>query len=133
MKGQYRLINEFMIFAMGIFIVFSVAANMDSSENWVKEVSTKEQMMNIYTIVHEKIIEANQKNAKIYLDLPKTISGESYSIALSSSKITVSTDEYSLSKDMHDVSSYNNVKGTVYSGGRFIIFSDSTNLEIRRE
>jgi hypothetical protein len=81
MKGQYRVIFEIMIFAIGVAITSFVLVNFQMLEKKTDEMSVKDQMSTVLNSVINGAVKASStENSVIKTAIPQTISGRTYRI-----------------------------------------------------
>ncbi|MBI4174184.1 MAG: hypothetical protein HY517_00940 [Candidatus Aenigmarchaeota archaeon] len=82
-KGQYRIISEIILFAVGILITSYVIVNFNSLQSATQEITLDDQMNNIADIVATAIVKVStQDNATVRLTIPDRISDSIYRISI---------------------------------------------------
>lgn len=82
-KGQYRIISEILLFAIGIMIVGYVIVNFNDLQEAAKGITVNDQLENVADIVSVAIVKtANVENATIRLTIPDKVSGSIYRISI---------------------------------------------------
>ncbi len=98
MKGQYQVIFEIMLFAIGVSIASFVLVNFQNLKEKTDEISIKDQMNTILNSVINGIVKASvADNSIVKVTTPQTISGRSY-------KIFIENNQYITIEDLTDSS-----------------------------
>lgn len=132
-KGQYRIISEILLFAIGIMITSFVILNFSTLEVSVKKISLNDQLEGIADSVSTAIAKlANTDNATIRLAIPEKVSNSAYRISIKDvdgGKLIINTLDGSatIERELFNINydntvSSNNVinNSDVVSGAKFI-------------
>lgn len=89
MKAQSRIINEILIFAVGIILVGVVVVIFKNAQASINEMSVKDQMMLISNKITAGIIKAINDGNKslVRIQIPVTIAEEEYGIIASGNEL----------------------------------------------
>jgi len=92
MKGQYRVVREIILFAIGVAITSFVVISFQNVESNTKELATHDQLAEISTIVSSGIIKAIESghNASIIVKIPEEVSDEVYRIRVQDDTLILS-------------------------------------------
>ena len=80
MLGQYRIVSEILIFAIGILITGFVVVNFANIQTFVVDVATDEQYKSASNVVRTAVIRSSYFNSSLRFSLPPEISGKTYII-----------------------------------------------------
>ncbi len=82
-KGQYLVVGEMLIFAIGLIITISLVALFNSIDSRISEPTKNVQsaeVANVITAALYQLRELDESGATIKLKIPKEIKGEEYAI-----------------------------------------------------
>ncbi|MBI4018073.1 MAG: hypothetical protein HY368_00515 [Candidatus Aenigmarchaeota archaeon] len=143
LKGQHLVLNEMLLFALGILITAHVVFSFGSIQSSLNEVSTKDQFMNAGDIIVSGVSRAVAENSTVVVNFPEKISGRTYVISLSEDSVFVqdfSNPEVQVSQKLFNIAKSNCITEGVFclsgevlsTAGRAEIFIDGKTIKIRR-
>lgn len=92
MKGQYRIVMEVMLFAIGVGIASFVFVTFQDVQQSVADMSVEDQLNAVLNKVSSGILKVSlNENSVLLLEVPETISGEPYRIEAEGGIITATT------------------------------------------
>ena len=135
MKGQQRVVNEVMIFAVGIAITTFIIFSFQNISDGISRISVEDQLISVSNLISSGIVKAAGTDSIIRLRIPKDVSGMIYKISLRDDNITVATIEkpVSLSKEIFNIANPYIIRGEVFSSAEYIdIISSGSDITIKR-
>jgi hypothetical protein len=140
MKGQYRVIFEIMLFAIGVSIASFVMVNFQNLKDKTDELSIKDQMNTVLNSVINGVIQAStEKNSMVRVEIPPTISGRSYKIFTDNKEyitiIDIADSSIRTTRKVFNLDKPNDrIKGEVNSaGGQVLITYDGNEIKLTRD
>ena len=133
MKGQNKIINEMLLFALGISIMAAVIINFQMVQKSSGETTIYSNFNNVANTVINAVIQVSEgAQGKIVVKIPDKIASKIYRIKVSSDKIVVSLfddPDINITKDLFNISSSHIIYGDVLSSAQYVeIVSESTEL-----
>jgi hypothetical protein len=138
MKGQYRILMEVMLFALGIAITSFVMVNFRDLRTSTDEISIKDQLNTVLNSVINAVVKSSlTANSAIRTDIPYTVSGHSYKIFVENKYLTaLDTVDQSIrvSRKIFNIDEpMNRIEGEVYSGAGVVeVTNDGTKVIVQR-
>jgi hypothetical protein len=139
MKGQTRIFEEVLLFAISIAIFVTCLSIFQMYQNHFGYVSLEDQTREIGNIVQGHLMEISRlrgMDASVVVSVPREISGEYYVISLSDTEITVVTERTAMkytgtlnmiSRDLGG--NIDGLSGQANSGkGQIIIYKRGNNI-----
>lgn len=133
MHGQYRILSEVLLFALGMAIASYVTLSFSSVRDFVGSESTRDKMESVATNIMNSVVKTTQANSVLIIEIPQRISEREYRIKVSASDgectigkdcfLNLSADGISVSKQLFNISQNYNIKGDVRSTARFLSIS----------
>ncbi len=131
MKGQYRILSEVLIFAVGLAIASYVSLSFSDVRDFIGMASTRDKLENAANAIANSVIISTRENSFLVLEIPESVSGKGYSIRVLDAGggectkpedcfLNMSTTDVSVSKQLFNISQNYNIKGDVYSTARFL-------------
>jgi hypothetical protein len=128
MKGQYRIINEILLFGITAGVVFSVAGVIAFATESMRTQTQKEQ----YTLMGDLASLALTKSyicgkladCVVTSEIPDRLSEDRYTLTLYKGKITVTNFETGESVDVSTLDFRTNTGGFITSNGRYFLMSN---------
>lgn len=117
-KGQSQVVEQVILFGVGISIAFGFLAAFETFGQDVKDRALEEQMELQADLVSSHVAQLIQTGADgtLQFSLPPTIAGESYSIQMTDQGIAVQvTDQTFLSQNLNGLEARYNLSGRVSS------------------
>jgi len=133
MKGQYQIINEILIVAIGIILVGVFLFTFTSVENSVTNINEQDQIESISNYIASGIVKAYSiKNSEIRLEIPEKIGKNVYRI-FANENLTIFIPGYNYTKELFNIGKNYNISGEVMSSAGYIkIIANATNILITR-
>jgi len=138
LKGQYRVVREIILFAIGVAITSFVVISFSNVQTDVSELALQDHMAEVSSVIISGIIEVAEsgQNSSVTLEIPEKISGEVY-------RITASNDELKLmvfdnpniyvTQKLFNMSQTYFITGDIVSTSKFIkIELEFPNIVIKR-
>ncbi len=147
MKGQHIIINEILIFAIGLAITSFVVMNFNILQETLKEKALRSQLSSVANSIASAIALAgatNSTNTTLSLAIPEKVSEESYLISVQDAggrecersedcRLNLKTSVTSFSMQIFNISQSYNIKGSIHSSAKYIqVKSDGKNIELLR-
>jgi len=134
MRGQFRVVNELLLFGIGALIALSVAETVSFVVNSLQPQAEKNQyymLANLVSMATTKMYICGQYgNCSLIVDIPQKLSEDGYLISILNNKIFVSNfrtgEEINISAPNF---SDKNMNGYATSSARYFVL-DSINKEI---
>ncbi len=140
MKGQFRIINEMLIFGIGIFLVVFVAQNFQAIQGPVSKISMQDQLTEVSDTISTAVIKAytTGPGSSVKIRLPSRISETAYSIKIQDNKLLVQSQRdasISVTNELFKIGgTYFNIiaeNGLSGSAGYIKITFDGSKIEIK--
>jgi hypothetical protein len=123
MKGQNKIINEMLIFALGISITAAIVINFQMVQKSADETTTYSNFHNVAnTIINGMTVVMNDRG-KVVVKIPDQINGEVYRIKVSSDELIISNADnpsINIKKSLFNISSDYIVQGDVLSSAQYV-------------
>jgi hypothetical protein len=135
MKGQYRIVGEILIFAIGIAITSFVIVSFQKVSDSVSRISIEDQLTSVSNLLSSGIVKAAGTDSTIRLNIPREVSGMVYRISVKDDTIIISTANnlVSVSKQIFNIGHPYIISGDVFSSAEYIdIVSSDSNIMIKR-
>lgn len=139
MKGQYRIVMEIMLFAIGIAITSFVLVSFQDLQKSTDTISTRNQMDTVLNTVLNGMVKASlTQNSIVRVEIPPAISGRTYRIFVRDGKNLTAMDSkdptLNASRKIFNIDAPNNrVSGDVTSSARVIeIIYDGNKIIMQR-
>ena len=136
-KGQYRILNEVFVFALGIAILSFVIISFGSVQDNLNLVLLENNMEAISDVFSIGIIKASMINSSIRTDIPPEFLGHQYIISIDGNIIKLTSmknPSYIVSKELFNMNETHNIKGDIISSGEFFLISSvNNNIVIKRK
>lgn len=138
MKGQYRIVKEILLFAIGIGIATFILVSFQSVYDNVSEITLKDQLVNVGDLVAGGLVKSVESDSQsvIRMQIPEDVSGEIYRIRLNGNVMTVEVygnPDISVSRNIFEYNATYDVKGDVVSTAKYIeVYFDDPDLIIKR-
>ncbi|MGC9310744.1 MAG: hypothetical protein ACP5E4_03405 [Candidatus Aenigmatarchaeota archaeon] len=134
MKGQYRIINELLIFGITAAVIFSVAGIISFTTGSMKSQTQKEQ----YILMGDILSMAITKNhlcsqfadCSLSVDLPERLSEDRYTIELEGNSIEIANFETGEYARMPVIFFNETMEGFVTSSGRYFTIYHRNNTAV---
>ena len=137
MKGQYTLVNEILVFILGIFIAVLAVTSLGSIEDSINSVSTMDTLTAISDYVSAGIANAyeNGENSTIILRMPVDISAKACRVRIVDGNLVVSLPEderINVTHEIFNISAVKNINGEFMSNSPYVtVIHNATSIEIR--
>lgn len=133
MKGQNKIVNEILLFALGISITAAIIINFQIVHNSANDTTIYSNFNNVANTVINGITQVlNGDEGKVVVRIPDKISSEVYRIKISSDSLIISSIDnpsINITKDLFNISSSHIIYGDVISSARYVeIVSETTGL-----
>lgn len=139
MKGQYRIVLEVMLFAIGVAITSFVLVSFQDMQQNVSDVSITDQLNSVLNNVINGIVKASlNKNSIVRIDIPVTISKKIYRIRFdeNSKKLIaqlLQRPDINVTKEIFNIEEGKIIEGDVVSSAGIVEISyNGTDITIRR-
>lgn len=139
MKGQFRIVNEMLIFGIGVFLVVFVAQNFQAIQGPVSKVSIADQLAEISDSISTAVIKVyvTGEESSVSVKVPSDVSGSSYAISIRENRLVIESVDagvYVTSELFKIGDAYVNIAaedGLTGSTGYIIVSFNKTNIEIK--
>lgn len=137
-KGQYILVNEVLLFILGIFIVYFVASSFSNIQEGLENVTTYDHMNSLSEFFVVGMIKAYEsgENSTLILKMPEYFSTQTYRISASGNNLTValaSDPRIKVTRELFNISASKIITGSITSSVRYIlILNNDTHMELGR-
>jgi hypothetical protein len=138
MKGQYLLVNEVLLFVLGIFIVYFVATSFETIKIGINQVTTTDHMTalsDLFVLGIVKTFEAGDNTSMVF-KMPEDLSVQTFRIRASGNQLIVSLysdDRINLTREIFNISTSKVITGNLISSAQYVmITNNATHIEIRR-
>ena len=135
MKGQHRIINEILIFTIGIAITSFILVSFQNISDGMSRISVQDQLTSVSNLISSGIIKVAGTQATVSLKVPRDVSGMMYKIQLEDNTLTLYTIENPIlvSRQIFNIGRPYIIKGEVFSSAEYIdIRSDISGIVIER-
>lgn len=138
MKGQYILVNEVLLFILGIFIVYFVASSFSSIQEGLENITTYDHMNSLSEFFVVGILKAYEsgENSTLILKMPEYFSTQTYRITANGNNLTVaiaSDPRIKVTRELFNISASKIITGSITSSVRYILISNNdTHIELGR-
>lgn len=143
MKGQHLVVNEVLLFAIGVLITAHVALSFSTIQASLNSVSTKDHFRNIGDVVAAGVVRTAAQNSSAVISLPDKISGKVYVVSLKDDSVIVydfSDPETKVSQKLFNIAQTDcSIEGifclsgeVLSTAGRAEIYLDGKTIKIRR-
>ncbi len=135
MKGQHRIINEILIFTIGITITSFVLVSFQNISDGMSRIAVQDQLTSVSNLISSGIIKVAGTQATVSLRIPRDVSGMMYKIHLEDNTVTLYTIENPIlvSRQIFNIGHPYIIKGEVFSSAEYIdIKSDVSGIVIER-
>jgi hypothetical protein len=129
MKGQYRIVSEIMLFAIGVVIASFVILNYQNLQGILTELTLKDNLLSVSDTLSAGILKAAESNSIVRIRIPYEISGKMYTISVKNDTIILASFEnpaINVTQQLFNISQSHNI---TLSGN--ILLSSSRYLQIR--
>jgi len=128
-KGQYRIISEIFLFAIGVFVTIFIVMSFQGLESKTKEYSTRDQLQQTSNIIASAILKSAGSNSTVKIYIGRTVGN--YRVAVETGYLTVSlADNPKINVTRFLNMGEYNIYGNAVSD-YIIITSNGTAIEIR--
>ncbi|MBN2095259.1 MAG: hypothetical protein JW727_04375 [Candidatus Aenigmarchaeota archaeon] len=128
MKGDFRIINEILLFGITAMVVFSVAALVSYSTAALKAQTQREQyflMSDLASVALTKAYMCGKiTDCSVLVMIPERLSEDRYTLSLENGKIQVSNFETGLGLEANTIDYQKNTVGFVTSNGRYFVIEN---------
>jgi hypothetical protein len=138
MKGQYKIVVEIMLFAIGLSITSYVILSFGNVQRSVENVTTVDNMDVVGDVIINGIIKASQiGNSTVKLTIPEQISTSNYEVNIENDELTISSIQNPsifIKRQIFNISQIYSISNrSIASAAKFVeIKSDGTNIWIKR-
>ncbi len=131
MKGQFRVINEILLFGIGAVIAFSVAATLSFSVNSIQKQVQRDQyyfVTNLISLAMSKTYLCGEiADCELAVDIPKKLGDDRYTISLSDNNISISNLKTGEEFKIKTINFGKDLKGSATSSARYFVLSSENN------
>lgn len=143
MKGQYRIINEVMIFAIGVAIASFIIVNFQNVQDTMARTSSRIQMETVSDLMASALLKASLVNSSISVRIPSHLSNNMYMIEVSTTGgpcvkggtpcfMNFSTKGSGYTKKLFNIEQTHSIIGKSISGSEYLkIESSDGNITIK--
>ena len=145
-KGQYRIVSEILLFAIGLTIASFVVVVFTDLQESISQTAAKDQLLSVSNLISSALIKSAEENTTITMRVPDTISNEAYIISIESNAggpciigrscvITLTTVDTGIkvTQQLFNISQSHSIIGNIYSTARYInITSSGTKITVDR-
>lgn len=137
MKGQYRIVLEVMLFAIGVAMASFVLVSFQDLQETISANAMTDQLNAVLIDVMNGAVTASlNENALVRVAIPPTINGEAYRIVAENDVLTASLLEHpdvAVSREIFNIEEGNRVRGDIVSGARIVAITyDGTTMTLQR-
>ncbi|MCD6215988.1 MAG: hypothetical protein J7J92_02855 [Candidatus Aenigmarchaeota archaeon] len=141
MKGQIKIVNELLIFAIGMGIAVVIILIFQTVRDVTSQVAIKDQTEEVGNLISSYILKANQSNAyyEARLQIPEKIGGHKYYIDVKDKDgeavlTLVSSSGYSFSQELFNIDKNKIITEKIASSAKYIsISSDKNRIYLNRQ
>lgn len=124
-RGQYQIVNEVVIFAIGIAITSYVAFSFSGVQKNISYMTKVDQIDSVASMLSLSIIKSAETtgNNTISLHIPKTISGSEYVIKASGNVLFIyflKEPHLNVSKQLFNINETHSITGEIISSAEYI-------------
>lgn len=138
MLGQYRILSEVLIFALGVAITSYVALSFSSVRDFIGSTSTQDKMNAAANNIMNSIARVTTDDSTLVIEIPEKISGKEYTIRIIQAGgeeckqakpcfLNLTAADASIRRELFNINRDYNIKGEVHSSARFLSISKSGN------
>jgi len=144
-KGQYRIVSEMFLFAVGLSIAIFVTITFNDLRDSISETATRDQLISISNLISASLIKSMTENTTIRLQIPDTISDEVYIISFETTagdtctigdcilRITTIDSKVTITQQLFNISQSHIINGNIYSSAKYIeIISHGNRITVDR-
>jgi hypothetical protein len=128
MKGQYRIINEILLFGITAGVIFSVAAVISFTTESMRVQTQKEQYTLMGDLISLSLTKAyicgKMSDCSITYEIPDRLSEDRYTITLSKGNVTITNFENGEFVDVGTMDFRKNIGGFITSNGRYFVIEN---------
>ena len=137
LKGQFRIVEESILFLVGILIVSMVIMSFQSVEKKLKDTSIHDHFLSVASYLENGIMKVSKyDNAEIRLKIPNKLSDRVYVVELKNGSILIYDylkPSTNISESLFGMGSKKSFSGYVFSSaGYLIIRSSNKNITVGR-
>lgn len=140
MKGQFKIVNELLIFAIGIGIAVVIIFIFQTVRDVTSNIAIKDQAEEVANLLSSYILKANQSGSyyEARIKLPEKIGGHNYYIKIKDKNgkailAIVTSTGYSFSQELFNIDKNKIITETIPSSAEYIIISSNeTNIFLNR-
>lgn len=129
-KGQYLIVEEVLIFSIGLIIVLGFFSTFQYFSKETKSNAVREQLEVVGSYIKSKVVETVQMDGtgKISVDLPHKLAGDSYAVYLNSKGIEMtSSSGKSYASGIYGLEGSYNFNGKILSDVKDVYLKKSGN------
>lgn len=142
-KGQYLIISEILLFALGILITANVVVSFQSIQSSLSKAALKDQFGSVADVVSTAVVKAATTNSSIAVIFPTKISEKIYVISLKDESIIVydlDAPDINVTKKLFNITQSNCITEGIFCAagdvvstvGRAEVYIDGRTIKIRR-
>jgi len=124
MKGQYRVVTEVLLFAIGVAITSYVVLSFSNVHDVTTDLSLRDNMNGVANLVANAMVKSSiNENSTIRISIPDQISRYVYIITVSGDEIIVSSidkPDIFVTKQLFNMSQNYIISGETVSSAKFI-------------
>lgn len=115
-KGQYLIVEQMVIFTIGIFVALSFVSIFGTFESDIRQETTSNQLRTYSKALRNKIVSLVETDAEseTIIDIPRTLSEKTYVIELSNGLI-IQSEGYTYRSDLMGLRERLKLSGSVIS------------------
>lgn len=138
MRGQYRVVREIILFAIGVAITSFVIVSFNNVETRARELAVTDNLAEVSSMLISGIVEVAQSNRSsfIVLEIPEKISGQIYRITVNNDDLKLAlfnNPQINVTQKLFNMTKSYFITGDVISTARHVtIESSPPNIIIRR-
>ena len=145
MLGQYRIVSEILLFAVGLAIASFVAVTFDDLQVSLANTAARDQMASVSNLISTSVIKSMTENATIRLQIPERVSNEVYTISFERAaggacsigncvlRLRTLESGIATTQELFNISQSHIITGSVYSSARYVeIRSNRSTITIER-
>lgn len=147
MLGQYKILSEILIFAIGMAITSYVVLSFSGVRDFIGTVSAEDKLENVANTVINAAVKSAGSNSLLVVEIPETISGSAYTIKMLDRDgdicdkgedcfVNLTTSVFtgiSVKRQLFNISQNYNIKGDVHSTARFLtVYSKADEITLGR-
>lgn len=93
MKGQYIILSEIMLFAIGAIITIFVILNYQNVQGILTEMTLRDNLLSVSDTISAGIVKTAESNSIVRVKIPYQISGHVYTITVKNDTIILASFE----------------------------------------